>query len=114
MDIEQKLLEFLTNNHTGIDNAVHSKALEKRFDISSRTIRRYINNMRKSGIPVCSDATGYWIAANPKEANKTVKRLGDFVGEINNARTGLAVAAIQMRSVTKITEKNIQISVKVG
>lgn len=114
MDIEQKLLEFLTNNHTGIDNAVHSKVLEKRFDISSRTIRRYINNMRKSGIPVCSDATGYWIAANPKEANKTVKRLGDFVGEINNARTGLAVAAIQMRSVTKITEKNIQISVKVG
>ena len=70
--------------------------------------------MRKSGIPVCSDATGYWIAANPNEANKTVKRLGDFVGEINNARTGLAVAAIQMRSITKITEKDIQITVKVG
>ena len=114
MDIEKKLLEFLNNSHTGVDNAVHSKTLEKLFDISSRTIRRYINNMRKSGIPVCSDATGYWIAANPNEANKTVKRLGDFVGEINNARTGLAVAAIQMRSITKITEKDIQITVKVG
>ena len=114
MDIEQKLLEFLKNNHKGINNAVHSKALEKRFDISSRTIRRYINNMRKSGIPVCSDATGYWIAANPQEANKTVKRLGDFVGEINNARTGLAVAAIQMQSVTTITEETVLITLKVG
>ena len=114
MEIEQKLLDYLMSNHTGRDNAIHSKALEKRFKICPRTVRRYINNMRKSGIPVCSDATGYWIAANPNEANKTVKRLGDFVGEINNARTGLAVAAIQMRSITKITEKDIQITVKVG
>ena len=114
MVIEQKLLEFLKNNHKGINNAVHSKALEKRFDISSRTIRRYINNMRKTGIPVCSDETGYWIAANSREANRTIKRLDTFVGDVNSARTGLAIAAIQMRSVTRITDKDIQITVKVG
>ena len=82
MEIEQKLLDYLMSNHTGRDNAIHSKALEKRFKICPRTVRRYINNMRKTGIPVCSDETGYWIA--------------------------------QMRSVTRITDKDIQITVKVG
>ena len=55
-----------------------------------------------------------WIAKNPREANKTVKRLDNFVGEVNSARTGLAVAAIQMHSVTKITEENVLITVRVG
>ena len=70
--------------------------------------------LRKSGEPICSDDTGYWIAKTPKEARKTVKRLDNFVGEVNSARTGLAVAAIQMRTVTKITEENVLITVKVG
>ena len=114
MEIEQKLLDYLMSNHTGRDNAIHSKALEKRFKICPRTVRRYINNMRKTGIPVCSDETGYWIAANSREANRTIKRLDTFAGDVNSARTGLAIAAIQMRSVTRITDKDIQITVKVG
>ncbi len=114
MNKEQKLCEYLMTKHIGKDNAIHSKNLEKRFDICPRTVRTYVNNLRKSGIPICSDDKGYWIAKNPKEANQTVKRLGDFVGEINSARTGLAVAAVQMRSITKITEESIHITVKVG
>ena len=114
MTKEQELFEYLMDKHIGQDKAVHSKKLEKRFNICPRTVRTYVNNMRKSGIPVCSDETGYWIAKTPKEANKTVKRLDNFVGEVNSARTGLAVAAIQMHSVTKITEENVLITVRVG
>ena len=94
---DQELYDFLVENHKGKDNAV----------------RTYINKLRKSGLPICSDDSGYWIATNPREVNKTVKRLGDFAGEVNNARTGLAYANIQMRSVTRIREENIQIPVKV-
>ena len=114
MSKDQEIYDFLVENHKGKDNAVHSKALEKRFKICPRTVRNYINKMRKSGLPICSDDSGYWIAANPREVNKTVKRLGDFAGEVNNARTGLAYATIQMRSVTKVTEESIQIVVKVS
>ena len=114
MSKELELLQYLMDKHYGKEKAVHSKTLEKRFSICSRTVRKYVNNMRKAGIPICSDDSGYWIAKTPKEANKTVKRLGDFVGEINSARTGLAVAAVQMRSITKITEESIRITVKVG
>ena len=114
MNKEKEIYEYLACNHVGKDNAVHSKVLEKHFNISSRTVRRYIGFLRKSGIPICSDDSGYWIGADSKEVNKTIKRLGDFVGEVNSARTGLAFATIQMRSVTNITEESIQITVKVG
>ncbi len=110
MNKEQKLYEYLEKHHIGHDNAVHSRKLEKKFDICPRTVRTYINSLRKSGYPVCSDDKGYWIAKDPKEAFKSAKRWGDFASEVNNAKTGLAVAAIQMRTVTKITE----ITVKVG
>lgn len=114
MTKEQELCDFLLAKHIGKDKAIHSKKLEKRFEICPRTVRTYVNNLRKSGIPICSNEKGYWIAKDPNEAHQTVKRLGDFVGEINSARTGLAVAAVQMRSITTITEESIRITVKVG
>lgn len=114
MNKEQEIYDYLVKNHTGKNNAIHSKKLEKRFGICPRTVRNYINRMRKSGLPICSDDSGYWIGKDPNEVNNTVKRLGNFAGEVNNARTGLAFATIQMRSVTRITEENIQITVKVG
>ena len=114
MTKEQKLYDYLKAKHIGQENAVHSKKLEKLFDICPRTVRTYVNNLRKSGVPICSDDSGYWIARNSKEASKTVKRLGNYAGEINNARTGIAFGAIQMRSVTKITEESFHITVKVG
>ncbi len=113
MNKEIEILAFLNSKHVGKDKAIHSKKLEKKFNICPRTVRTYISNLRKSGVPICSDETGYWIAKDPKEATKTVKRLDNFVGEVNSARTGLAIAAIQMRSITRITEENIQITVKV-
>ena len=113
MNKEIEILAFLNSKHVGKDKAIHSKKLEKKFNICHRTVRTYISNLRKSGVPICSDETGYWIAKDPKEATKTVKRLDNFVGEVNSARTGLAIAAIQMRSITRVTEENIQITVKV-
>ena len=114
MTKEQKLYDYLKAKHIGQENAVHSKKLEKHFDICPRTVRTYVNNLRKSGVPICSDDSGYWIAKTPKEASKTVNRLGNYAGEINNARTGIAFGAIQMRSVTTITEEILHITVKVG
>ena len=113
MNKEIAILDYLNAKHVGKDKAIHSRKLEKKFNICPRTVRTYISNLRKSGVPICSDDSGYWIAKEPKEATKTVKRLDNFVGEVNSARTGLAIAAIQMRSITKVTEENIQITVRV-
>lgn len=102
MNIKEQLYNYLMENHQGRENAVHSKDLEDRFKISPRTIRNYINSMRKSGKPICSDEKGYWIGINPKEIDGTIKRLGDFAGEVSDARMGLSFANIQLRSVVGI------------
>ena len=112
MSKEHELYRYLLGNHKGRKHAVHSKDLEKQFDLCPRTVRKYVNSLRKSGKPICRDETGYWVGINPKEVNHTVKRLGDFAGEVNNARTGLAYSTIQMRSVTKIIEESVQITVQ--
>jgi len=110
---EEMIYAYLMKNHQGRKQAVHSKELEDRFGIGSRTVRTYISSLRKAGFPICSNEKGYWIGMNPKEINGTIKRLGDFTREVDNARTGLAFATIQMRSVTRVQEESIEITVKV-
>lgn len=110
---EKNIYDYLKANHIGKTNAIHSKQIEERFGIGSRTLRSYISSMRQEGVPICSNEKGYWIAASPDEIKRTVKRLGDFMGEVDNARTGLAFATIQMRSVTRVQEESIEITVKV-
>lgn len=110
---EQLIYDYLKKNHVGKDSAIHSSDLEKRFGICGRTLRSYVNNLRKCGAPICSDDKGYWYGKNTSEVNGTLKRLVGFMGEIDGARTGLAYANIQMRSITKIREENIEITVRV-
>ena len=45
MTKEQKLCDYLMAKHVGQDKAIHSKKLEKRFDICPRTVRTYVNIM---------------------------------------------------------------------
>ena len=42
MTKEQKLCDYLMAKHVGQDKAIHSKKLEKRFDICPRTVRTYV------------------------------------------------------------------------
>ena len=114
MSKEYELYRYLLGNHKGRKHAVHSKELEEKFDLCPRTVRNYVNALRKSGKPICSDETGYWVGINPKEVNHTIKRLDNFAGDVNCARTGLAFAKIQMQSVTRVTEENIHITIKVS
>lgn len=69
MNKEIDLYLYLLKNHKGRAHAVHSKKLEKRFKLCPRTVRKYINHLRKSGKPICSDASGYWIGNDLIEIN---------------------------------------------
>ena len=114
MSKEYELYKYLLGNHKGKAKAVHSRELEEMFGLSPRTVRNYVNALRKSGKPICSDETGYWVGINTKEVNHTIKRLDNFAGDVNCARTGLAFATIQMQSVTKVIEDNVHITIRVS
>ena len=83
--MKQGIYEFLKENHVGKENAVYSKALEQRFSLSDRGIRRVISALRKEGCPICSGCKGYYLGKTQKETEKTAAWLNDLASGIADA-----------------------------
>ena len=94
MEKRQAICDYLREYHTGRQNAVYSRELERRFNLDGRNVRRKISKLRQEGVPICSGDTGYYYAASQDEVNETVKRLNQLVTKVSNARTGLLYAQI--------------------
>ena len=94
MDKKAAICEYLKKHHKGKNNAVYSRELQRLFCIDGRNLRRKISSLRKEGIPICSDETGYYFADNQHEINATVCRMNELVTAVSNARSGLLFASI--------------------
>ncbi len=106
MDKRTAICEHLKKHHTGKDKAVLSRELERLFCIDGRNLRRKISALRKDGVPICSDETGYYYADNQQEINQTVCRMNELVTTISNARTGLLFASI-------LPDRDVTVEVKI-
>lgn len=94
MKTKTAICEYLRLNHSGRENAVHSKEIQRVFCIDGRTVRRNISSLRQDGWPICSDETGYYYADNQREVNNTVGRLNEMLTKVSNARNGLLCAPV--------------------
>lgn len=106
MDKRTAICEYLKKHHTGKEKAVLSRELERLFCIDGRNLRRKISSLRKDGVPICSDGTGYYYADNQQEINQTVCRMNELVTTISNARTGLLFASI-------LPDRDVTVEVKI-
>ncbi len=95
MDKRTAICNYLKKHHTGKENAVFSRELERLFSLDGRALRRKISSLRQDGHPICSDGSGYYYAENQKEINATICRLNTLVARISNARTGMLYASVQ-------------------
>lgn len=111
MDKRTALCEFLKKYHTGRENAVYSRELQRLFSIDGRNLRRKISSLRQDGYPICSDESGYYYADNQKEINATVARLNQLVTKVSNARTGLLYSSVLN---TEDITLQVSISIKQG
>ena len=89
------ICEYLKNNHTGKENAVHSKELQRVFSVQGSALRYNISLLRRLGYPICSDQNGYYYAKTQKEINSTILRLNSLVTGISNTRTGMLYASVK-------------------
>jgi len=83
------LCEYLKKNHTGRENAASSKTLEVVFHVDGREIRRFVNQLRQKGFPICSNTSGYYYASTQQEINESIARLNSLITKISNAKNGL-------------------------
>ena len=107
MDKRTAICNFLKKYHTGRDNAVYSRELERLFSLDGRTLRRKISSLRQDGHPICSDEAGYYYAENQKEINATICRLNTLVTRISNARTGMLYASV-------MTDEPVSVSININ
>lgn len=107
MDKRTAICNFLKKYHTGRDNAVYSRELERLFSLDGRTLRRKISSLRQDGHPICSDETGYYYAENQREINATICRLNTLVTRISNARTGMLYASV-------MTDEPVSVSININ
>lgn len=107
MDKRTAICNFLKKYHTGRDNAVYSRELERLFSLDGRTLRRKISSLRQDGHPIYSDETGYYYAENQKEINATICRLNTLVTRISNARTGMLYASV-------MTDEPVSLSININ
>lgn len=76
--------------HCGAENVVTAATLANRLEKSSReTVRKYINEMRKEGIPICSSRWGYYYPASLTDVENTINHLESRIEDITECITGL-------------------------
>lgn len=85
-----KISDFLGK---GRKNALTMRELRKFIDADSRTIRLQIEAERRSGIPILSGHDGYWLAADPADAQMFARSMRNRAGEIIRTARAIEVAA---------------------
>lgn len=90
--MEHKFSTYIKEYHTGKEKAVSSAYLQNRFCISSRTVRRLVNQLRNDGNPICSGDKGYYYATDREELIASIRQMTSRIKEISKARRGLIKA----------------------
>lgn len=79
----------MKNNCVGRNNAIKSKSLECIFHCKGAEIRRMVNELRCSGVPICSCGQGYFYSTNPSDIKETINHLAGRINKIKVACDGM-------------------------
>ncbi|TCK89048.1 hypothetical protein EDC19_2462 [Natranaerovirga hydrolytica] len=86
---KEQLAEYLHRYHHGAENAVISKTLERALGISGKELRDLVNALRREGIPIASDQSGYFYAKTEAEVRLTIRHMRNRISGISAAVSGL-------------------------
>lgn len=87
--LKEQLAEYLHRYHHGVGNAVTSRELEYTLRISGKELRDLVNALRRDGIPIASDQSGYFYAKTETEVRLTIRHMRNRISGISAAITGL-------------------------
>ena len=92
MTTKTSIMDYITKNHIGAENAILAGRLCSMLGITGRLLRRAITELQVEGYPICSDTNGYFYAVNEDEIDNTIKHLTTRAQEMETARDGLLKA----------------------
>ena len=83
------LKEHLKANCMGRKNTVSGASLERTLHLSGNELRRYVNRLRRQGVPIASSRDGYFFAVNAGEVYATIRQLKQMASGLDAAIGGL-------------------------
>lgn len=86
---KELLAEHLERYHLGAPSAATSRELERTFSIKGIEVRQLVNRLRREGVPIASDGSGYYYAATEQEVRATIAHMTRRIGGIAAAIHGL-------------------------
>lgn len=89
---EEQLLAYLKGACAGRSCRISSVELERALNLSGSDLRKLVNRLRRKGVPVASDRSGYFYAATAGEVYTTIRQLRQMVSGLEKAIAGLEAA----------------------
>ena len=86
---KDRLAEHQERYHSGASNAATSRELECAFGTKGKELRVAVNALRREGVPIASNGSGYFYAATVQEVRATIAHLTQRIGGIAAAFRGL-------------------------
>ena len=86
---EEKLLAYLKGACAGRRYRVSGAELEQVLGVSGTDLRKLVNRLRRKGVPIGSDRSGYFYAVNAGEVYSTIRQLRRMADGIETAIRGL-------------------------
>lgn len=86
---KDRLAEHLRQSHLGSAKAATSRELERTFSVTGKDLRQLVNGLRRDGVPIASDGSGYYYAATEQEVRATIAHLTRRISGIAAAIHGL-------------------------
>lgn len=90
--LEKKLLNYLKEACSGRERRVSGAELARVLHVSGSDLRRLIHRLRRRGIPIGSDRSGYFYAVNAGEVYATIRQLRQMANGLEQAIRGLEQA----------------------
>lgn len=86
---EEKLLAYLKGACSGKQRTAKSADLEHVIGISGTDLRKFVNSLRRKGVPIASSKDGYFYAVTAGEVYATIRQLKTMVKGLEAAIHGL-------------------------
>ena len=71
---KSRLSTVLKKYHTGMEQSITGKELERTLGIRKDTVQKLVRQLRADGVPICSSSSGYFYAETRQELTETAAR----------------------------------------
>lgn len=84
------IVDYIRSSAIDKGHAIIGRKIGDVFGITNADVRRFVNEARRNGVPICSCASGYYYSYNSEDIDRTIKHLRGRISKVECAIAGLS------------------------